>query len=89
MSPWVKNFLIIGLGLSVLLIALGGIWYWKSRKVEESTPAVTEEEDEASATLGAEIFEKSENPIKDEVPETNPFEAETNPFEGAYQNPFE
>ena len=47
------------------------------------------------ASLGVQIFEKTENPTKDQFPETNPFTADTNPFDAGtnpykdtYKNPF-
>lgn len=58
---------------------------------------------ESSSEISPETFEFSEfpdtsvdvtpppvitNPVEN-LPKTNPFEAETNPFEGAYKNPFE
>lgn len=42
----------------------------------------------ATESLGGEIFEKSQNPMENNVPQVNPFEAKTNPFKSSYTNPF-
>lgn len=50
----------------------------------------TEAATSAPTSLGAEIFEKTnqaQNPVKDKIPQTNPFEDKTNPYKD-YQNPF-
>ena len=67
------------IALAVIVIALiaAGIWYWQRRPAE--APA---------GTIGAELFEKAQNPLKDELPQTNPFKAETNPFKNTESNPF-
>ena len=39
-------------------------------------------------SLGGELLESAQNPIKDKVAETNPFETESNPF-SAETNPFQ
>lgn len=69
---------LIAIGLLVAALVAAGIWYWQRRAVSPEIPE----------TIGAELFEKSQNPLKDELPETNPFRAETNPFKNAETNPF-
>ncbi|MBI2640503.1 MAG: hypothetical protein HYW91_01295 [Candidatus Sungbacteria bacterium] len=80
----IKN---IAIGVLVLLLLAIGIWYWQKRE-----PAPPQEE---PAGVGAQIFEKAQNPVADKVPETNPFRAdlnpfkkETNPLKAIYTNPF-
>ena len=68
------------IGVVVLVLAGVGIWYWQSRKAAPTAPATEK-------NLGAQVFEKAQNPIKDKLPETNPFKVETNPFTGAQTNP--
>lgn len=71
--------------LAVILVG-AGIWYWQRRRAAAPAPNV-----------GGEIFEQVQNPLKDELPQTNPFKAEANPFQktetnpfiGIYENPFE
>ncbi len=72
---------------AVLVVVVLVVWAMWFRGAEVVTPA---------GELGAELLEKNQNPIKDEIAETNPFKAEANPFakelnpyEGVYQNPFE
>ena len=74
----------------ILLLVVGGVgfWYWTNSNKEDDVPE--------PESLGEKIFEKAQNPIKDELPQSNPFEAkanpfetETNPFQGVYKNPFE
>ncbi len=72
---------------AVLVVAVLAVWAIWFRAPEIISPA---------GELGSELLEKSQNPIKDEITETNPFKAEANPFakdlnpyEGVYKNPFE
>lgn len=83
---------------AVIFAALFGIglWYWQKKNItapspqKETAPAVSLPQTEAAKTqsLGAGILEKAKNPLKEEMPTTNPFKAETNPFKDVYQNPF-
>lgn len=43
---------------------------------------------EGEEGLGGEIYEKVQNP-GEKLPQVNPFEAQTNPFQEAKTNPFE
>lgn len=72
-----KPRLIAVAALAVVLIA-AGIWYWRHR----SAPATP------TSTIGAELFDKAKNPLKDQLPQTNPFKTETNPFKNTETNPF-
>ena len=70
--------------IAALIIAAGfGFWYWQSRKAAPEEPAVAEVKD----GLGAQAFNKTQNPLANELPETNPFQVNTNPFK-AQTNPF-
>lgn len=66
--------------LAAALIA-AGVWYWQRR--QPAPPAETPVE-----AIGGDLFEKAQNPLKDELPQTNPFKAETNPFKNTETNPF-
>ncbi len=68
----------IAIAVLILALIVGGIWYWWARKAAPG-----------SAGLGERIFEKVQNPLKDELPQTNPFKAESNPFQKAETNPFQ
>ncbi len=85
---------ITGLIILVVLAAVG-FWYWSQKggqgifprpsapAARELSPAAVEE------SLGGQIFEQTQNPLKNKLPPTNPFEkTETNPLKDVYQNPF-
>lgn len=70
----------------IMLIMAGGVgfWYWSKKQVQKEAP-----------TLGSEIFDKTQNQLQGQVPDTNPFDDQPNPFgdktnpiEKAYTNPF-
>lgn len=83
-----KNIVIL---IAIALLAAAGVWYWR----RAPAPSAPERTAASEGGLGAQIFEGAQNPLKDDVPETNPFSAETNPFktqtnpyQDAYKNPF-
>lgn len=85
--------------IAILAIAAGiGFWYRQSKKMAPAGSASTETftQEKVAGGLGGNIYEKSQNPISDKLPETNPFGASINPFEkeanplkAQYKNPFE
>ena len=83
---------LIVLAVLVVLLIAAGAWYWLQRK---AAPAVTYTPEKVAGGLGSNIFEKSQNPIVDKLPETNPFGRtgvnffEANPLKALYKNPFE
>lgn len=92
------NPALIGAVIVILILAGAGFWYWRSKKAVPgvSAPAGVLKQEEVGGGLGANIFEKSQNPISDKLSETNPFGADINPFEkqanplkAQYKNPFE
>lgn len=83
-------------GAVIILLAAGGVGFWYFRGGE--IPFLTSKPEEASTKdgLGAEALNKVNNPLANELPETNPFNVNTNPFEkqknafdSLYKNPFE
>lgn len=65
------------------VVAIAGFWLW-----QKQLSAVPRGE-EPPKSLGGQIFEQAANPVKEKLPETNPFnEAETNPLDAVYKNPF-
>ncbi|MBI2055217.1 MAG: hypothetical protein HYT39_03970 [Candidatus Sungbacteria bacterium] len=62
----------------VVVILAGGIgfWYWQNKYAAPEEPAAAKVKD----GLGAESFNKTKNPLANELPETNPFQANINPF---------
>lgn len=79
---------ILAAAVLAIVVIGAGVWYWQRRKAPVPPPP---------PSIGGEIFEKAQNPLKDELPQTNPFKAETNPFKetetnpfiGTYENPFD
>lgn len=88
----------IGIIVTTLILLGGAFWYWQSKRAFIESKPKTDSQTSAvkkSAELGAQIFEKTQNPTKDKFPEsnpftvdTNPFSVKTNPFKDAYKNPF-
>lgn len=86
----------IVIAVVIALVIAGGIgfWYWQKKgglgTGRQASPSARElSPAEIGGSLGGQLFEKTQNPIKDKLPPTNPFEkTETNPLKGVYQNPF-
>ena len=74
------KFIIIVIIVIILLAAGGvGFWYWsKNKQAQKEAP-----------TLGSQLFDKTQNPLEGQVPSTNPFKEQKNPFDTIYKNPFE
>src|SRR3989344_4385537 len=70
------KFLII---VIVIILAAGGFWYWSSKQAPP----------EEGSSLGSEIFDRTQSPLEGQVPDTNPFKNQKNPFDPIYKNPFE
>ena len=76
----------------VIVLAIAVFWYISLR----NAPTVTAPTEPAAAppapavtsppSLGTKIYEQSQNPIEDKVPEPN--SPTVNPIEGTYKNPF-
>lgn len=75
---------IVLISLILLLILAGGAFFLISKGIVKNPL----QKSSSNTNLGAKIFEKTQNPIQDKIPETNPF-SKVNPFKGAYKNPFE
>lgn len=75
---------VIAAAIIVVAALIGvGIWYWFGRGIKLPPPGEVR-----AGGLGAQLYDKSQNPIVDKLPETNPFaERETNPFEETKTNP--
>ena len=71
------NIALISL-IIILLLAAAAAFFFIS-KGKGSSP---------NSSLGSQIFQKTQNPLEDKIPQTNPF-TKINPFKGVYQNPFE
>ena len=62
----------------VVVIAGIGFWYWSQKRAGVSEAPVAAEV--VKDGLGAEALKKTQNPLSNELPETNPFRAKINPF---------
>ena len=83
-----KSLIIIGVVI-ILLVAGGvGFWYFRGGEIPSLTPEPDGSPEEAP-TLGSEIFDKTQNPLEGQVPDTNPFKDQKNPLDTIYKNPFE
>ena len=86
--------LTVGITIFALILAGVGFWYWQKGKSPTpfssqpvSQPQVTQKT--ADISLGSQILQKTQNPAKDKLPETNPFSnTETNPLKRVIKNPF-
>jgi len=74
--------------VAALVLIAAGIYVWRYYSNNPKVPSAQD-----SQTLGEEIAGQTQMPT-DSVPNVNPYEAETNPFEkanplkGIYKNPF-
>ncbi|OGY99520.1 MAG: hypothetical protein A2945_01530 [Candidatus Liptonbacteria bacterium RIFCSPLOWO2_01_FULL_52_25] len=87
-----KKIIIVAV-VTLALIAAVGFWYWQSRNATPATPTTnapgtspTQTDtisvvEEAGESIGAVIFEKTQDPLKENIPETNPLKrVMINPF---------
>lgn len=72
---------------AIIILVLIGAWLWQKNRKSAILPSETLEQKPAG--LGGQLYESVNNPVENKVPETNPFNAETNPLKGVYKNPFE
>lgn len=79
-----KSGYVAAVVVAVIVLAALGFWYFGVKKSEAPRGEAGPE------ALGEALFEKAQNPVKDALPETNPFQTETktNPLKDVYQNPF-
>ena len=69
---------------ALLTIAVGGgIWFFAFR---ETSPQ-QEVPGSRAKSFGEKVYDQVQNPAAN-IPDTNPFEVQTNPFEEAQTNPF-
>jgi len=77
---------------AIALVLVGGFFSYRYLRIEESSSSASKATPTPEAAADTAVAEQVsdglvENPAE-EIPETNPF-AGTNPFEEAYENPFE
>lgn len=82
----------------LIIVAVVGLFFGleQSRKHRQpalpatsSTPSTLTAPRPVESGLGAQIYESVQNPVKDQLPQTNPFAKKTNPIQAVYKNPFE
>lgn len=80
----------LSIGAAVFVLALVGIgfWYWQKKSPAPVSPTQINQKT-ADISLGSQILTKTQNPVRDKLPETNPFQTETNPLKVKYLNPFQ
>jgi len=91
--------ILIGVGIVALIIVIAVVAYAlrSQRQVAEQMPVAETPGTEVappppppavapSESLGGSLYEKSQNPIEDKLPEQSPV---ANPINDAYKNPFE
>lgn len=75
------KIIIVVLVIVAIIIVL---WLVSGKSPE---PAINTETQQMG--LGAQVFDKvGKDPIKGNIPETNPFNTGVNPYSNAYKNPF-
>ena len=82
-----QNISVVVAAVALVVIAGISFWYWSKNRQTLSAPS-SQTKETLAPTLGGAIFEKTQNPLKDKLPEINPFESQKNPFDAIYQNPF-
>jgi hypothetical protein len=77
---------IIEITVPVVIVALFAVGYFVWKKYYRK-PDIEPIKQEESKTLGGQIYDQVENPAQ-KLPETNPFQANTNPFDEIKTNPY-
>ena len=85
-----RSLIITGAVAMLLVVGGVGFWYWSKNRQAPSLPTqAAPSQTPETPTLGSEIFEKTQNQLKGQVPDSNPFKDQKNPLDSIYQNPFE
>jgi len=71
--------------LIIIILVVAGVVFFLISKGIIKNPL---QKSPPNSSLGSQIFEKTQNPLEDKIPQTNPF-SKINPFKGVYKNPFE
>lgn len=75
--------------VAILIVAAALGAYWKFGPTKIAPVEVKNSTESDAPSLGEALYEDAANPVKNVVPETNPFSGETNPLKAIYKNPFE
>ena len=71
----------------IIVIVAAGLAFWRWQESKSPQPKEEAVKEIKAGGIGAQIFERAQNPLKERLPDTNPFSAPTNPF-NATANPF-
>lgn len=80
---YIKGMGKTGIIIVLVLILAGGAYFLVSTG-KVSNPLIKKTQ---APSLGEQIYTQTQNPLKDKIPQTNPF-VKVNPFKGVYKNPF-
>ena len=71
--------------LAIVLVAVIAVafWFWGRNGLQSGAPSTTQ-----GSGLGSDLYDKAAPNPAQNLPETNPFKAEINPFKDAQTNPF-
>lgn len=86
----------IVISIGILAVFAAGIFYWQNGRGPQDashsggapSSGVFSDKPSEATSVGAQVFLRSSNPLKDEIPETNPFREDSNPLKDIYKNPF-
>ena len=85
-----KKIIIIAV---VVVVAAAAVFWLVTKKPSTTSPSGQKAGEQAAPAgvsgVGGQLFEQVQQNPAEKMPETNPFEKQTNPYEGAYTNPFE
>ena len=74
----------------LIIVLIAGLAWWVLKGPQGGTPSqeTASVQQGESGGLGATVYEQvSQNPVT-KMPDVNPFKTNTNPYSGAYKNPF-
>ena len=76
-------------GLAIIVLAaIAGLYLYPKQQAAPQQVVQTQRQaaaesaaEKEEAGLGSDLYESGQNPVKDKLPETNPFQTKINPFE--------
>ncbi len=94
-----KKYYILTVAIALIMVILLLVWFAvffiqlirpnqviEQQKQSTTTPN-TKPTSTTNASLGSQIYQKTQNPLQKKLPDTNPVK-NANPIQGAYTNPF-
>lgn len=71
------------IAIIVLVVVAAGLvfWYWQKNQPKPAVFVPSNNAAQSSQSLGAQVYEQQQNPVKNQVPDPNPINSSyTNPF---------